>query len=71
MGLIRIGYSSKEIHPLLNRIRKNVALSIIFFLILGISAITLIWVNQNRHLKKVRRWRTESNWQRDSLPLAI
>jgi len=54
MGLIRIGYSSKEIHPLLSQIKKNVGLSIFFFLILGISAITLIWVNQNRHLRKMK-----------------
>jgi signal transduction histidine kinase len=54
MGLIRIGYSSKEIQPLLHQIRKNVALSVFFFLVLGISAITLIWVNQNRSLKKMR-----------------
>jgi signal transduction histidine kinase len=38
----------------LSQIKKNVILSILFFLILGISAITLIWVNQNRHLKKVK-----------------
>ncbi len=54
MGLIRIGYSPKEIHLLLSQIRKNVGLSIFFFLILGISAITLIWVNQNRHLMKMK-----------------
>ncbi len=54
MGLIRIGYSSKEIYPLLSQVKKNVALSIFFFLILGVSAITLIWVNQNRHLRKVK-----------------
>jgi signal transduction histidine kinase len=54
MGLIRIGYSSKEIQPLLHQIRKNVALSVFFFLVLGVSAITLIWVNQNRNLKKMR-----------------
>lgn len=54
MGLIRIGYSSKEISPLLSQVKKNVALSIFFFLILGVSAITLIWVNQNRHLRKVK-----------------
>ena len=53
-GLIRIGYSPKEIHSVLNQIKKNVALSIFFFLILGISAITLIWVNQNRHLRKMK-----------------
>jgi signal transduction histidine kinase len=54
MGLIRIGYSSKEIQPVLSQIKKNIALSIFFFLILGISAITLIWVNQNRHLRKMK-----------------
>ena len=54
MGLIRIGYSSKEIHPLLNQIKKNVALSIFFFLILGVLAIILIWVNQNRHLRRMK-----------------
>lgn len=54
MGLIRIGYSQKEVRPVLSQIKKNVALSISFFLILGISAITLIWVNQNRHLRKMK-----------------
>lgn len=53
-GLIRIGYSSEEVRPLLNQIKKNVALSIFFFLILGISATTLIWVNQNRTLRKIK-----------------
>jgi signal transduction histidine kinase len=53
-GLIRIGYSPKEIHPILRQIRKNVVLSILFFLILGISAIVLIGANQNRHLKKIK-----------------
>jgi len=54
MGLIRIGYSPKEIHPILKQIKKNVTLSIFFFLFLGVSAITLIWVNQNRHLNKMK-----------------
>lgn len=53
-GLIRIGYSSKEVQPLLNEVRKNVALAVGIFLILGVLAITLIWVNQNRHLKKMK-----------------
>jgi signal transduction histidine kinase len=52
-GIIRIGYSPKEIDPVLGQIKKNVTLSISFFLILGISAITLIGVNQNRHLRKM------------------
>lgn len=54
MGLIRIGYTPEEIQPVLSQIKKNVFLSIFFFLILGISAITLIGVNQNRHLKKMK-----------------
>ena len=54
MGLIRVGYTPEEIQPVLSQIRKNVFLSVFFFLILGISAITLIWVNQNRHLRKMK-----------------
>jgi signal transduction histidine kinase len=54
MGLIRIGFTSKEIHPILNQIKKNVILSILFFILLGVSAITLVWINQNRHLRKMR-----------------
>ncbi len=53
-GLIRIGYTSTEIQPILRQIKKNVFLSVFFFLILGISAITLIGVNQNRHLKRMK-----------------
>ena len=54
MGLIRIGYSPQEIYPVLSQIKKNIILSVSFFLILGISAIVLIGVNQNRHLKKMK-----------------
>jgi signal transduction histidine kinase len=54
MGLVRIGYSPKEIYPILGEVKKNVVLSVFFFLILGISAVTLIWVNQNRALKKMK-----------------
>jgi signal transduction histidine kinase len=54
LGLIRIGYSTEEIHTVLRQIRKNVALSIIFFLILGVTTITLIGINQNRHLRKMK-----------------
>jgi signal transduction histidine kinase len=53
-GLIRIGYNPSEIQPILSQIKKNVFLSVFFFLILGISAITLIGVNQNRHLKRMK-----------------
>ncbi|HXX34973.1 MAG TPA: ATP-binding protein [Thermodesulfobacteriota bacterium] len=54
LGLIRIGYSPQEIYPVLSQIKKNIILSVSFFLVLGISAITLIGVNQNRHLKKMK-----------------
>jgi len=54
MGLIRVGYSVKEIHPLLSQIKKNVVLSILVFLILGVSAITWIWVSQNRHFRRMK-----------------
>ncbi len=53
-GFIRIGYSSKEVQFILGQVKKNVVLSIIFFLILGVSATILIGVNQNRHLKKMK-----------------
>lgn len=52
-GMIRIGYSSAEVRPLINQIKKSVALSILFSLLLGISATALIWANQNRHLRKM------------------
>ena len=54
MGLIRIGYSPKEIDPILRQIKKTAALSVLFFLMLGISANVLIWINQNRHLQKLK-----------------
>jgi signal transduction histidine kinase len=53
-GCILIGYSSKDIRPVLGHIRKNVALSVLFFLFFGIAAVTLIWVNQNRNLLKMK-----------------
>lgn len=54
MGLIRVGYSPKEIHSVLRQIEKTVVLAIFFFLISGISAIVLIWINQNRHFQKMK-----------------
>jgi signal transduction histidine kinase len=54
MGVIRIGYSPKEIYPVLRQIKRNVALSIFFFVALGFFATTWIWINQNRHLRKMK-----------------
>ena len=53
-GIIRIGFSPKEIDPILNQTKKNVAISILIFLCLGLSAVTLVWINQNRHLQKMK-----------------
>lgn len=52
--LLTMGYSLKELQPVLSQIRRNVALSIFFFLLFGVFAITLIWVNQNRYLRKMK-----------------
>ncbi len=52
-GMIRIGYSSEEVRPLINQIKKSVLISIVFSLLLGVSATVLIWANQNRHLRKM------------------
>ncbi|MGQ9637835.1 MAG: two-component system sensor histidine kinase NtrB [Thermodesulfobacteriota bacterium] len=54
IGLIRIGYLSKEVLYLLQEIKKRVALSILFFLFFGVFALTLIWINQNRNLKRMK-----------------
>jgi signal transduction histidine kinase len=54
-GLIRIGTSPSDIHPVLSQIKKNVALSVLFFLVLGVSAIALIGVNQNHHFARLKQ----------------
>ncbi len=52
--LIRIGYSPDEINRLLDQVKKNVALSIFFLLLLGLLGTILVWVNQNRHLRRMK-----------------
>ncbi len=53
VGLIRIGYSSKEVRSLLSQIKRNAAMTILFFLALGAAAISLTWINRNRHLRRM------------------
>lgn len=53
-GLVRIGYLSKEVSSLLQEIKKRVALSLLIFLLFGFLVITLIWMNQNRTLRRVK-----------------
>lgn len=52
--LLSMGYNLEELQPVLSQIRRNVALSIFFFLLLGVFAVTLIWVNQNRYLRRMK-----------------
>ena len=53
-ALLSMGYSLKELQPVLSQIKRNVALSIFFFLFFGVCAVTLIWLNQNRHLQRMK-----------------
>ena len=53
-ALLSMGYSLKELQPVLSQVKRNVALSIFFFLLFGVLAVTLIWVNQNRYLRRMR-----------------
>jgi len=53
-ALLSMGYSLKELEPVLSQIKRNVALSIFFFLLFGVLAVTLIGVNQNRYLRRMK-----------------
>ena len=53
-ALLSMGYSLKELQPVLSQVKRNVALSIFFFLLFGVFAVTLIWVNQNRYLQRMK-----------------
>jgi signal transduction histidine kinase len=53
-ALLSMGYSLKELQPVLSQTKRNVALSIFFFLLFGVFAVTLIWVNQNRYLQRMK-----------------
>jgi signal transduction histidine kinase len=53
-ALLSMGYSLKELQPVLSQIKRNVALSIFFFLLFGVFAVTLIWINQNRYLRRMK-----------------
>jgi hypothetical protein len=52
-GIMRVGLSSKGIRTILSISTRNVILSIGILLGLGIAGVTLIYINQNRHLRKV------------------
>jgi signal transduction histidine kinase len=53
-GVIQVGLSTQETQSVLSRSRSNVVLSITVLLALSMAGVTLIYVNQERHLRRLR-----------------
>jgi signal transduction histidine kinase len=53
-GVMQVGLSTRGIRAILSSSRRNIILSIGVLLVLGIAGVTLIYIDQNRHLRKVR-----------------
>ncbi|MCK5554334.1 MAG: hypothetical protein KAJ09_14380, partial [Deltaproteobacteria bacterium] len=53
-GVMQVGLSTGGIRAILSLSRRNITLSIGVLLVLGIAGVTLIYIDQNRHLRKVR-----------------
>ena len=53
-GVIQVGLSSSPIRNILSLATRNVALSVAVLLALGITGVVLVYVNQNRHLQKLK-----------------
>ncbi len=53
-GVMQMGLSTLQIQNVLSLSRRSVILSVVVLLALGITGVTLIYVNQNRHLRKLR-----------------
>lgn len=53
-ALFSVGFNLSELQPVLSQVRRNVVLSIFFFLLLGVSAVALVWINQNLHLRRMK-----------------
>jgi signal transduction histidine kinase len=52
-GIMRVGLSTQGIRSILGLSRRNIIVSIGVLLVLGIAGVTLIYIDQNRHLRKV------------------
>ncbi len=52
-GIMRVGLSTGDIRTILSLSKRNIILSVGVLLGLGIAGVTLIYINQNRHLRKV------------------
>ncbi len=53
-GIMQVGLSTSQIQNVLFLTRRNVVLSVGVLLALSITGVTLIYMNQNRHLRKLR-----------------
>jgi signal transduction histidine kinase len=52
-GIMRVGLSTQGIRSVLTLSKRNIIVSIGVLLVLGIAGVTLIYIDQNRHLRKV------------------
>jgi len=53
-GVIEVGLSTLQIQKIVSLSRRNAFLWVTVFLAVGITGVTLIYVNQNRHIRRVR-----------------
>jgi signal transduction histidine kinase len=53
-GSMHVGLSTEGIRAILSLSRRNIIISIGVLLVLGVAGVTLIYIDQNRHLRKVR-----------------
>lgn len=53
-GIIEVGLSTWQIQTILSLSRRSVILWVAVLLAVGITGVTVIYVNQNRHLQKLR-----------------
>ncbi|NIO03284.1 MAG: hypothetical protein GTN74_01360 [Proteobacteria bacterium] len=53
-GIIQVGLSTGEIQRILSLSRRNVVFSVAVLLALSMAGVALIYVNQTRHLRKLR-----------------
>ena len=53
-GTMLVGLSTQDIRTILSLSKGNIIISVGVLLALGVTGVTLIYVNQNRHLRKIR-----------------
>jgi signal transduction histidine kinase len=53
-GFMQVGLSAQGMRTILSSSKRNIILSVGVLLVLGIAGVTLIYIDQNRNLRKVR-----------------